>query len=75
MLNLVDKRGAPLQIVFADLKFGECYQNCSDNLCMKIGFDRAMIWDKDHWIPTSMVDRDEFVIPFKTTITVEREDI
>lgn len=75
MLQLLDKRGRALDKTFADLKVGECYQDCADHLCMKIGFDRAMIWDTDHWIPTSMVDRDELVIPLKTTITVEREDM
>lgn len=69
---LIDKRGKPLNTTFADLEYGDCYQNCNDQLCMKIGYDRAMIWGGDHWVPTSCAELDELIIPLKTTITIER---
>lgn len=74
MLNLIDKRGRTLEKTFHNLALGECYQDCIDNLCMKIGYDRCMKWDGSHWVPTIGVDLDEAVIPLKTTITVEREE-
>ena len=75
MMQLIDKREVPPKMVFADLAFGECYQDCTDNLCMKIGYDRCMKWGGSNWVPTFGVDLDELVTPLKTTITVEREDI
>ena len=74
MMQLNDKRSKLLEKTFGDLAYGECYQDSEDQLCMKIGWDRAMFWDGDHWVPTSCVTIDELIIPLKTTITVERED-
>lgn len=72
MLQLIDKRGKPLTTTFKDLKYGQCYQDCTDNLCMRIGRDRCMKWSGSNWVPTYGVDLDEPVIPLKTTITIER---
>lgn len=74
MFQLNDKRGRALNKTFADLEFGECYQDSKDNLCMKIGYDRCMRWGGNNWVPDFGIDLDEPVIPLKTTITVERED-
>lgn len=74
MMQLIDKRGKVLDKTFNDLACGECYQDGGDSIYMKIGWDRAMVWDGTHWVPHSCIVLDELIIPLKTTITVERED-
>ena len=74
MIQLNDKRNNVPNKTFSDLAYGECYQDSEDLLYMKIGWDRAMVWNDDHWVPTSCVTIDELILPLKTTITVEREN-
>ncbi len=71
--ELIDKRGIPLTQTFNDLKIGECYQDTDDNICMKIGWDRRMIYLSGEWRPSTFADREQLVIPLKTTITIERD--
>ena len=71
-MTLIDKTRKALDTTFADLECGDCYQNVDDHICMKIGYDRAMLWGGDHWVPTCCVELDELIIPLKTTITIER---
>lgn len=70
--ELIDKRGRPLTHTFNDLKIGECYQDTDNNICMKIGWDRRMIYLSGEWRPSTFAEREELVIPLKTTITIER---
>ena len=71
--ELIDKRGIPLTHTFNDLKVGECYQDTDNNICMKIGWDRRMIYLDGKWRLSSLTEKDQLVIPLKTTITIERE--
>lgn len=73
MTELIDKRGIPLTHTFEDLAIGECFQDTNDNLCMKIGWDRSMRYVDGRWLPSTFADRQELIIPLKTTIIVERE--
>lgn len=72
--ELVDKRGRPLTHTFEGLAIGECYQDTDDNICMRIGWDRRMIYLDGEWRPSSLTEREQLVIPLKTTITIEREE-
>ena len=71
--ELIDKRGIPLTHTFNDLQIGECYQDTDNNICMKIGWDRRMIYLDGEWRPSSLTEREQLVIPLKTTIIIERE--
>lgn len=71
--ELIDKRGIPLTHTFNDLKVGECYQDTDNNICMKIGWDRRMVYLDGKWRLSSLTEKDQLVIPLKTTITIERE--
>ena len=76
MMTVIDKRGIPLTHTFDELVIGECFQDTNDKLCMKIGFDRKMVYNEEGcvWQPSVCLERDQLIIPLKTTITIERED-
>lgn len=69
--RLIDKRGKPLTHTFNDLKIGECYQDTDNNICIKIGWDKRMIYSSGEWCPSTLIDREQLVLPLKTTITIE----
>ena len=73
LTKLIDKRGRPLTHTFNDLKVGECCQDIDNHICMKIGWDRRMIYLDGEWRPSTFTDREQPVIPLKITITIERD--
>ena len=74
MITVIDKRAIPLTHTFDELVIGECYQDTNNKLCMKIGHNSKMFYNEEErtWQPSICLDRDELIIPLKTTITIER---
>ena len=71
--TVIDKLGIPLTLTFGELEDIDFFQDTRDQLCVKIGKDRKLIWQGEHWAHTAKVDKDELVIPLKATITLERK--
>ena len=70
--TVIDKIGIPLQITFNDLENMDFFQDTDNNVCVKIGWDRKLIWHSGGWTHCINVARDELVIPLKATITLEQ---
>lgn len=73
MMTVIDKRGIPLTHTFGELKMGECFQDCKDRLCMKVGEKDILVYSGSKWRAGCYLQEDELIIPLKTTITIERE--
>lgn len=70
--TVIDKLGIPLTITFNDLENMDFFQDTDNNICVKIGWDRKLIWHSGGWTHCPHVERDELVIPLKATITLEQ---
>lgn len=72
-MELIDKRGTALTTTFDDLHIGDCYQDESDNICIKTNRDRCIFFDTDEGEWRSVGENlNTLIIPLKATITVER---
>ena len=71
--TIIDKRGTPLTHTFGELENMDFFQDTDDNLCVKIGWDRKLIWHSGGWIHCSHIESDELVIPLKASITIMRD--
>ena len=69
---VIDKLGRPLTHTFGELENMDFFQDTDNNICVKIGWDRKLIWHGGGWIHTTHIGDDELVIPLKATITLER---
>ena len=72
MTEIIDKRGRPLTHKFHDLENMDFFQDTDNNLCVKVGWDRKLIYHSGGWIHCPNIEVDELVIPFKASITIER---
>lgn len=70
--TIIDKLGTPLTHTFGELENMDFFQDTDNNICVKIGWDRKLIWHSGGWTHTTHIGDDELVIPLKATITLER---
>lgn len=47
MLTIVDNRADKSAMTFKDLKIGDCYQDGSEHICIKIGEQKCMYFIDD----------------------------
>lgn len=74
-MEFIDKRDAPTPTTtFEDLRIGDCYQDDSDNVCIKTSYDRCIYFDTTTGVWCSAgKNLDSSVTPLKATVTVERK--
>ena len=70
---VIDKLGIPLTHTFGELENMDFFQDTDNNICVKVGWDRKLIWHGGGWTHCTHIDNDELVIPLKATITLERK--
>ena len=70
--TVIDKLGIPLNTTFGELENMDFFQDTDNNICVKVGWDRKLIWHGSGWIHCTHIDIGELVIPLKATITLER---
>ena len=69
---VIDKLGIPLTHTFGELENMDFFQDTDNNICVKVSWDRKLIWYGSGWIHCTHIDNDELVIPLKATLTLER---
>lgn len=84
MVQLVDKTGRSIETFFGDLEYGQCFLSVENEIYLKTSETTAVRWSKyrDAWVHASISSKGEaeqysfdfgtLVIPYKTTITIER---
>lgn len=70
--TIIDKRGTPLNHTFGELNNMDFFQDTNDNLCVKIGWDRKLVYCSGDWVVSTHIESCELVIPLKANITLER---
>lgn len=73
-MQVIDKRGKPLDTCFDELSLGDVFQGTNDRIYIKASSEHALGHaDNGTWVYVPY-DNDELVIPLKATLTVERRD-
>lgn len=70
--TVIDKLGIPLDTTFGELENMDFFQDTDNNICVKVGWDRKLIWHCGGWTHCTHIGSDELVIPLKATITLEQ---
>ena len=70
--TIIDKRGTPLSHTFGELNYMDFFQDTKDNLCVKIDWDRKLVYYNGDWLVSIHIESCELVIPLKASITLER---
>ena len=70
--TVIDKLGTPLNTTFGELESMDFFQDTDNNICVKVGNDKKLIWRGDCWKHYPHIGNDELVLPLKATITLER---
>lgn len=70
--TVIDKLGTPLNTTFGELENMDFFQDTDNNICVKVGWDRKLIWHGGGWTHCTHVVIGELVIPLRATITLER---
>ena len=83
MVQLINKAGKKIEATFGDLNYGQAFLGRDNKIYLKTTQRTAVKWDKDAWVHATvsnceaiqyLYDYDTPVIPYKTTITIERAE-
>lgn len=83
MVQLIDKTWKEIKTNFGDLKYGQCFLGYNNETYLKTTQHTAVKWDKKGWVHLTVTDQEAIqyhydydtpVIPYKTTITIERAE-
>lgn len=81
MVRLINKVGKKIETTFGDLKYGQAFLGYDNEVYLKTTQRTAVKWDGDGWVHATVSDREAIqysydydtpVIPYKTTITIEK---
>lgn len=83
MVQLINKAEKKKETTFSDLQYGQAFLGYYDEIYLKTTQHTAVKWDGDGWVHATVSDREAIqysydydtpVIPYKTTITIERAE-